>query len=408
MSSIKKIIELHDNQKLKYIINDNFDAHNYCIKINNNNMSYIEFAVYCNNFEAYLMFINHKLNKNFTPDDIWLRTVFKRYESQKNYNNTRYLDELLKLNVSFNLCNFIYCYNIETVNKFMELKIIDTSDPEEYFLLVDSLYDKNIINIDVELFFIEWYLTNKPKLLEDEIIYDYILDPAIYYGKIKVLELLLKYNIDIKYCDNLPSIFHHNFNKKNKDFVDYLLNKIYFYEENLLNKLWFVSSLGYYFEFGKLDLFYIIDNFHQIKKYFREAHDNNYELLNHFLSFLITYNGYDYIGFDETISKKLFNFLIELHSNKNENIFDKIENIKKIENIFSKKYIKSKKINYSISIIIFKTFINCLIEHKYVPNEKFCEIIKLINNEKYMDELIKLAQQFAYLDNYIEYIDNMD
>jgi hypothetical protein len=400
MNSIKKIIELHDNQKLKYIINDNFDAYNFCIKVNKNFMSYIEFAVYCNNFEAYIMFINHKLNKKFTPDDIWLRTVFKRYESQKNYNNTRYLDKLLNLNVIFNPCNFIDCYNIETVKKFIELKIVDTSDPEEFFILVDSLYDNNIINIDIELFFIEWYLTNKPELLDNDVINDNILDPAIYHGKIKVLELLLTYNIDIKYCDNIPSIIQHNFTKKNKKFIDYLLSKNYFYEENLLNKGWFVSDLGYYFEFDKFDLFYIIDNFHQIKKYFREAHDNNYELLNHFLSFLITNNGYNYIGFDEIISKKLFNFLIELHPNKNENIFDKIKNMKKIENIFSKKYIKSKECNCSISIHIFKTFINCLIEHKYEPNERFSKIINLINNEKYMNELIKLSQQF-----YVGYVD---
>ena len=99
MNPIKKIIELHDNKKLKYILNDNFDAYTYCTKVNTLYMSYIEFAVYCNNFEAYQMFIKHKLNKKFTSDDIWLRTVFKRYESQKNYNNTRYLDELLNLNV---------------------------------------------------------------------------------------------------------------------------------------------------------------------------------------------------------------------------------------------------------------------------------------------------------------------
>ena len=395
MNSIKKIIELHDNQKLKYIINDNFDAYDCCVKVNKNFMSYIELAVYCNNFEAYLMFINHKLNKNFTPDDIWLRTVFKRYESQKNYNNIRYLDELLKLNVIFNPCNFIYCYNIETVNNFIELKIVDTSDPEEFFNVIDLLYDNNkFTNIDIELFFIEWFLTNKPKL-DIEIINDYILDRAIYHGKIKVLELLLKYNIDIKYCDNIPSIFQHNFFKKKQNFINYLLSKNYFYEENLLNKIWFVSNLGSYFLFDNFDLFYIIDNFHQIKKYFREAHDNNYELLNRFLSVLVSNIGYDeYIGFNEIITKKLFNFLIELHQNKNENIFDKIENVKKFENIFSKKYIKSKECNCSISIKIFKIFINCLIEHKYIPNERFSKIINLINDEKYMTELNKLTQQF--------------
>ena len=74
MGTLKKIyemIELHDNERLKYVIDDNFNPKGYPYKINPNNTysiySFIKLAICCNNFEAYKLIINHK-NFNYNDD----------------------------------------------------------------------------------------------------------------------------------------------------------------------------------------------------------------------------------------------------------------------------------------------------------------------------------------------------
>ena len=80
---------------------------------------------------------------------------------------------------------------------------------------------------------------------------------------------------------------------------------------------------------------------------------------------------------DLQLYKKIFNFIININASKNENLFNKItdDNIKMFENTINN-FIYDYKYDYFIKNKIINIFFDCLIENKYIPNEKFKKIIE--------------------------------
>ena len=373
MSSIKKIIELHDNQKLKYIINDNFDAHNYCIKINNNNMSYIEFAVYCNNFEAYLMLINHKdFDINASTNYTWLEHIIKRYNSYPILENTRYLDEILKKEITFNNNIIKYCMNLDT---FYKLKNhIDFSSITE---VIKNVLHPEICD-DIQTYIINELMTTKPQLFTKQIVDNHMLYYCIHYNKITLLNILKEHKFDIYTVHGIPSILLSN------DILNYFINNKYVYQENLLDKKWFLHEQNDPISFlNRLD--YIAENFNVLNNFFELVYDPNYELFNLFISsYILNYQQKNYYSVEKNNKKKLskiFKFIIQINLYTNENIFEKINHIN--TNEFEKMFLQN---NYHYNNddrkepakVLFGSIIACCFKPQSNTYEKI--IAKAFNN----------------------------
>ena len=86
---------------------------------------------------------------------------------------------------------------------------------------------------------------------------------------------------------------------------------------------------------------------------------------------------------DLQLYKKIFNFIININASKNENLFNKItdDNIKMFENTINN-FIYDYKYDYFIKNKIINIFFDCLIENKYIPNEKFKKIIEYYKLKK--------------------------
>ena len=180
MTSLKKIyemIELHD-EKLKYNIDDKFNPTGYPYKnYNRNSFSFIALAIYCNNFEAYKLFINHK-NFNKQIDDIynghltWLNLIIQKYESCDTIENKRYLEELIKLDIIIEPSLFsYYCNKIDSI-KFVFNKFDLTKN--SISKIFSGISDKS----KIKLFFLKYYFINKRQFLTKNVIV-FLIGPIV-------------------------------------------------------------------------------------------------------------------------------------------------------------------------------------------------------------------------------------
>ena len=151
------MIELHD-ENLKYNIDDKFNPKGYLCKNHNiNAFSFIKLAVYCNNFEAYKLFINHKnFNKEINSDEDfdWFKFIIQKYESGKTLSGKQYLEELIKLDIIIESVLISFCNNINTVKT-----IFDKVELNKYNIRC-VFASRRILN-NIKVFFLEYLFMNK-------------------------------------------------------------------------------------------------------------------------------------------------------------------------------------------------------------------------------------------------------
>jgi hypothetical protein len=293
--------------------------------------SYLYSSVFCDNFEAYLMLINHKdFDVKASTNYTWLEYIIKRYNSYPILENTRYLDELLKKNISFNSGIIKYCMNLDT---FYKLKnYIDFSC---FIQVIRNILHPEICD-DIQTCIINDLITNKPQLFTKQIVDNSLLPYCIHYNKITLLNILKEYNFNIYIVHGIPSILLSN------DILNYFIHDKYVYSENLLDKKWFLHEQ--YDPASFLDrLNYIVDNFNLLNNFFELVYDPNYELFNLFIhSYILNCHERNYYSIEKNNKEKLakiFKFIIKINLYTNENIFEKINHIN--TNEFEKMFIKN-------------------------------------------------------------------
>ena len=184
------------------------------------------------------------------------------------------------------------------------------------------------------------------------------------YNNINIIELLKKYNFDIKFVNGIPSVF-------------YLPSLDVYYNENMFDQKWCnISTLTTY---TKQQIF---NNFDLIKNKFSEIKDDNFNILNLFFSALFITNN-------NIIISQIHIFIkIYKHINSSANLFDKLEYI----DSFNIKHSAIDKIN-TLTIqnknnTAIKTFIGCLLSADYKPNNEYLQIIEKLFGNTYKKKII--------------------
>jgi hypothetical protein len=329
--------------------------------------SYLYSAVFCDNFEAYLMLINHNdFNMKTTTNYTWLEHIIKRYNSYPILENTRYLDELLKKNITFN-CNVIkYCMNLDT---FCKLKNhIDLNSPIE--VIKNTLYPE--INDDIQLYIISELFMNKPQIFTKQFVDNNILSYCIHYNKITLLNILKEYNIDINTLYGIPSILISN------DSLNYFIENKYIHSENLLDKKWFLHE-----QYDPISLLnrleFIVDNFNSLNNFFELVYDPNYELFNLFIySYILNYqykNYYFALKNNKERLSKIFKFIIKINLYTNENVFEKINHLytNEFEKMFLKNDLRYNNERKESAMVLFGSIISCGFKPQTDVYEKIVE-----------------------------------
>jgi hypothetical protein len=360
IKNIYNIIEYHDDiNKLKNIFENNkkLNVNYYDAK-----KGFIQSSISCNNFEAYLFLIKHK---NFNPLKIlnfnWIKLIFDKYGF-----DPRYLNELCDCNIKLSSDCIKVCPSLKIFYKI------------EKFITITSKHQlvnifSNQSNIDVQVYVLEKMLkNNENNWLTKNIIDEYILHNALLHNKISIIEILKKYNIDIKYYNGKPSIF-------------ILPNLDVYYDHNLFD-VKYLNNCNY-------DVFNV-NNFDIIKTHFIEAIDNKCYILNLFFSDLL--DDYTYYGNEnEKYLIKECNNYINLYKNKlniKDNLFDMLRyvdddtmkyHIYEIEEIINEMNVNKEKYDD------IKTFFGCLLNADYQPTENYKPIINKIFGANYDLQQIK-------------------
>lgn len=370
MTSFKKIyemIELHNNIELKNTI----DNHNKFDPFDSKcNKSYFYAAVFCNNFEAFKILVNHpkfdiKSNKNVE----WIQLILKKY-MYNSIENCRYLDELIKLNILFYPSVLAFCTNIYIVEKIIHN--IDNSKPHD---LITCIFN-NDQSTDIQNYILEFVFNNYPGVISKDFVDSNILHYCISKGKIGIIETLINSNVNVKTCLGIPIILVFlNNSKLNLVDLDYYVSKEYLYEENLLDKKWYTHKI---YQFNKIE--FLINNFETFKKCFRHAKDDLYEFTNLIINSIISLQNTYYLSknYLDTINI-VTHFLINLNKDKNENFFEKIVGVHTFENIIEPSYQKPGYNYYPITSVdkeICKVILGCILFHKYEPTERFSKVIQ--------------------------------
>jgi hypothetical protein len=372
MTSFKKIyemIELHNNIELKNTI----DNHNKFDPFDSKcNKSYFYAAVFCNNFEAFKILVNHpkfdiKSNKNVE----WIQLILKKY-MYNSIENCRYLDELIKLNILFYPSVLAFCTNIYIVEKIIHN--IDNSKPHD---LITCIFN-NDQSTDIQNYILEFVFNNYPGVISKDFVDSNILHYCISKGKIGIIETLINSNVNVKTCLGIPIILVFlNNSKLNLVDLDYYVSKEYLYEENLLDKKWYTHKI---YQFNKIE--FLINNFETFKKCFRHAKDDLYEFTNLIINSIISHQNIYYLtkNYLDTINI-ITHFLINLNKDKNHNFFEKIVGVHIFESIIepSLACLKAGYNYYPITSVdkeICKVILGCILFHKYEPTERFSKVIQ--------------------------------
>jgi hypothetical protein len=218
------------------------------------------YSIYCNNYEAFTYIINHeKFNSKLINHYDWLEIAIRKYMN----NDTKYLDDLIKtkMKIIINYKYLIECTDIEY------LKIIMNKFNIEYdiYKLFSCAIDNNRF-----LLLFEYVLQHSKDRCIGGTFGDYILSVCIQKNDVRILELLKKYNIDLRMCYNRPSIlYEYNSYETFKFFVD----EGYYYEINLFK---YINGINI--------LFRVINNFELISKFFNEVYDDKFEFFNSLLN----------------------------------------------------------------------------------------------------------------------------
>ena len=387
------MIELHNNNDLKNVIDtDKKFNPNQCLF----KKSLIHCSIYCDNFEAYQMLINHpKFDPKTIINHSWIEHMIKRYGVGSNYENTRYLEEIMKTNIVFNSSYIRYCNNISVLEKLMNN--IDTTNPTA--IIKDTL--RYGVNDDIQLFIVDNLLTNKPELFTKQFVDTNILSYALSASKIGLIELLKKYNIDTKTCNGKPSLLQsisgvNTYGPiKITDLAKYLLNENHFYNENLLDKKWY-SAANLYNANILIQLEFVIDNLEKLKQSFEKVTDDNYELLNLLLSELAFGNvgkyATHYIKNKETLYKRIFHFLLGL--NPTNNVFEKLLWTGNFEKMFIQSDQKTYNAFYNLEQRqATKTFLGCALCY-YQPTLNFQKIIEKAFSLVELENMDKLKETY--------------
>jgi len=302
-------IEDHNNTEFKILFNNhNFDPNphedlKYCKR------TLLNASVYSDNFDIYEFLINHNKFDLYNITNLeWFERVIRRYDSEKIIKNTRYLDELLKLNQLLNIKCMRYINNLNLLEKLTNKLNMNDFDINDIFA---------IYNDKVQLYMLEYFMKNKIELFTKTFIENNLLHRILRDSNLSLLELLKKYKIDINMVKNQPiiinallstHILYTTTTRKINETINYFIKEKYYYDENLLDvKFYFNGKNGYYNLMSTMD--FIIDNYDSIKVCFREVSDNDYALFNNFTS--ITYNCNFHIV-SGIMSVKKYNFFIKL------------------------------------------------------------------------------------------------
>jgi hypothetical protein len=382
MSGFKKyhkMIELHNNVDLTNVIKNDksFDPLGSLFK-----NSYLYASVYCDNFEAFKMLINHpKFLGDFNsllliPSD-WLELILEKYSILSNAQNSLYLDELLKLNLTFSDDCVRKCPNLETFKKIMDN--LDWTNKTQ--ILQNTLFDKT--NDDIQLFIVEKLLSENIEIFTKQFVDQYVLNYSINYSKIGIIELLQNFNIDIKYINDLPSIIYCINN--NEKLIKYFSNKNFHYDDNLLSVKYFNElqfGPNYLHTFEK-----ILE--YNIGKYFTKCSDDDYVFLNYFVSNILFnkkyVDDYYYRNVKDIELIKSFHFIIA--SNNNKNVYDHID----ISN-FERMFLNTDKKQYDYKLVFSliqrnktKIFLGCLLCYDFKIPEQFQEIMNVVFGNELKD-----------------------
>lgn len=398
MTSFKKIhemIELHNNVDLKNVIeSDKKFTPNSCV----GKKSYLHSAIYCDNFEAFQMLINHqKFDAKSVMNKSWIEHALKRYSVGSKYENTRYLEEIIKNNIMLNSSYIRFCPNLNTLQKI--INNIDLSVPQG--IIKDIL--NHGVNDDIQLFILESLLVSKPEIFTKQFVDGNVLGYALTSSKIGLIELLKKYNIDTKTCHGKPSILYIITNGKfSKNLLEYLINENHHYNDNLLDKKWFNFGLYNYGYTNTIpeQLEIIIDNLDDLKHCFDKVTDENCELLNIIMSDLFTGKfgkyGLSYMKNKTDTIKKLVHFLLKL--NLQQNAFEKLLWIEKFEGMFIHSDKKTTEYNsvYTTDQREFArtVLIGALTYHQ--PTEPFKKVIDYAFSAVELANMDKLKETYGY------------
>ena len=375
MTSFKKVyemIELHNNVELKSIIDSDKKFNpNYCLY----KKSFVHCAIYCDNFEAFQMLINHsKFEAKALTNINWVEFALRKYSIGSTYENTRYLEEIIKNNIVFNSYYIRFCPNVNTLQKI--INNMDMTNPTN--LIKESL--RYGVSDDIQLFILDNLLSTKPELFTKQFVDANVLSYALTSSKIGLIELLKKYNIDTKTCNGKPCFLCPiTYDKIDQNLLKYILNEKHFYNAYLLDKKWF-SFANYMYTNNNIpkQLEVIIDNIDVLKPCFERIVDDNFELLNLIMSELFNGKfgkyGLHYMKDKIETFKKIFHFLLRL--NLDQNVFEKLLFLDKYEGMF----INSDKKNYTYNVYnqdqrdFAKTLLGCALAYNQ-PTPQFEKII---------------------------------
>lgn len=371
MTSFKRIyemIELHDNIELKTAIqiHKKFDPFDTKGKRN-----YLYASVYCNNFDAFKILINHpnfdmQLNKNYD----WIQLIFNKY-GNCSVENCRYLDELKKLNIKFSPVALKFCKD-----KHFVLQIINNIDTSKPYDLITAIFPSTV-STQIQNLILQFVFSAFPGTLFKDFIDSNILYPSIIKGSASTIETLIKNNIDVKTCLGIPIImsFFKNSGCLIKTDLDYYTSKEYFYEENLLDKKWYSPML--FDPLNKME--FLINNFETFKKCFKYVNDDTYEFTNIIINNILSGYGFrSCVKFLEA-TNSIMHFLINLNKDKNDNFFEKILSVNTFKKIFDFNDQKLGQYYNAVTSVdkeICKVILGCILFHKYEPTEQFSNVIE--------------------------------
>jgi hypothetical protein len=356
------MVELHDNKRLKHILNnEDFEPH----KDTAYSKTLLYASVYCNNYDAYLMLINHKKIKiNYWYSCELFDIIFRKYKN----NNTFYFDELMKTNNIINYTIIRSCDNInidilEKMINRIDFNILQLNKTLEYIL---SMNNKN----DIKSYVLKFMLDNNPLTINYS---EIIVKNIIIYGNVELLKLVKNYNINIKIQYAYPCVFHILQSKNQKEFLDYYVTEKYYYNSNMLD----MKNIIDYANYCPLCFGYLVDSSDVFSKMFSSCVDTNNKILNETIRQLFsTYNtSWSYhhnIKYSAElykiilpILKKIFNFLIKKRTNDNLRYY-----------VIFEKIFKTHKHNYTNDMKEYaKIFLNCLVENNFIPDENFQKLI---------------------------------
>ena len=280
LANIKKLaemVELHDNINFKCAIN-NIDDLIYFT--NNRKKSLVQISIECNNLEAYKLIINHKsiVGSHFNDHQyFWIYHVFNKYEKYKSLMNEQYINELNKTNILFSSVIINYIRSVDVLTKIIDKINYKYNDTTLEYTLQTILFNNNN---EIREYMLDRLLTEKKQYMminSNEI----LLNLLQYPNNENSLNILKKHNIEITRCDNKPSILFTHY---------YLYFSDCYYEDNLLNINNYKTK---YFSFDIMTLIFVIDNLESLRKKFKEYHDDNYELFNHFVKHIMIKNYYN-------------------------------------------------------------------------------------------------------------------